>query len=372
MPWVVPLVVVGIVAILGIVIPYLIISSDPVASYKTFVFIALLIISAMGVSTVRYIEDNTVKCILYLIMGFTVYWIVGATFHGSYLHLKMIQPEDTEYYKLFNTDFIPIIMFAIANAITVLVALIDGRKNGLIFGSMGMGVILFSIANTGMGFVNSRPDVLLLLVVMWALIPSSWVRLLTSTINDLNVSIEKRFYRTFKYAILTGLIYILIGLLTYFIMMGSSTALETFSMAMFIEKYSHQLQLFALSTGYFYVLPNVILIVAIFTVYEFALHAFNLKKEVADDGTITYVAMEKKKKPVAKEEYDPFEDIIKDMKNFKKEFGKGKVNRLVAAQKIGTFREQVDFLNSKYDIGSKAKASEILKEIERESEFAFK
>ena len=77
-------------------------------------------------------------------------------------------------------------------------------------------------------------------------------------------------------------------------------------------------------------------------------------------------------KPAAKKEYDPFEDIIKEMKGFKKEFGKGKINRIMAAQKIGTLREQVDFLNSKYDIGSKAKASELLKQIERESEFAFK
>lgn len=158
----------------------------------------------------------------------------------------------------------------------------------------------------------------------------------------------------------------------YFVMTGSSITYDI-SLPLFIDEYKSQLMYFALTTGYFFVLPNLILIMAIFPVYEFALHAFNVKREVAHDGTFVYITEKKKEdKPAAKKEYDPFEDIIKEMKDFKKEFGKGKINRIMAAQKIGTLREQVDFLNSKYDIGSKAKAGELLKQIERESEFAFK
>ena len=372
---IIPVLTVFLFAILGLAIPYMIISNNPVATFKVILFIGLLLISASSVSLVRHIKDTTIKSLVYVIAGFATFWIIGATYHGSYLHLlldaeaKMISPE---YFKIFNTDFIPVTLFAIANAIAVLVALIDGKKNGVIFGSMGFGVILFSIAFSGLSFVDSKPDLLLLLIVLWSLIPAFWVRSLTSTIDNLSLSIEKRFFRVLKGAILTVPIYIVIGLLTYFALTGGDTTLETFSLKLFIDNNSDDLILFALSTGYYYILPNVILIVAIFNAYEFALHAFNLKKEIARDGTITYITTKKETAPEAKKEYDPFKDVIKDMKSFKKEFGKGKINRLVAAQKIGTYREQVDFLKSKYDIGSKEEAIKLLKLIERESEFAFK
>jgi len=371
----IPILIVFLFAVLGLAIPYIIISNNPVENLKVIIFIGLLLISASSVSMVRHIKDTTVKSLMYVIVGFTTFWIIGATYHGSYLHLlldaevKMISPE---YFKIFNTDFIPVSLFAIANAIAVLVALIDGKKNGVIFGSMGAGVIIFSVVFSGLSFVNSKSDLLLLLIVLWALIPSFWVRSLASTIDNISLSIEKRFFKVLKGAILTVPIYIVLGLLTYFALTGGDTIMENFSLELFIANNSEDLIFFAISTGYFYILPNVILIVAVFNVYEFALHAFNLKKEIARDGTITYITTKKEIIPEAKKEYDPFEDVIKDMKSFKKEFGKGKVNRLVAAQKIGTYREQVDFLRSKYDIGSKEKATELLKLIERESEFAFK
>ncbi|MCG7850419.1 MAG: hypothetical protein MIO93_14780, partial [ANME-2 cluster archaeon] len=341
--------------------------------YKTIVFIALLITSAFGVSNVRHIKDNTIKSVMYLLIGFTVFWIVGATYTGSYLHL-MLDSEKNQFFMLFTSDFIPVSLFAIANTITVLVALVDGRKNGIIFGSMGIGAIMFPIALMGMKFVGSNIDKFLILAVLWAFIPTLWVRLLTPIINNPSLfSVEKRLFKVLKSSIPIALIYITIGLLTCFVLMDSSIPYETFSISTFFEDYGNDLKLFALVSGYYFILPNVILITGIFPVYEFALLAFNVKREVARDGTFVYITEKKNEdKPAAKKEYDPFEDIIKEMKDFKKEFGKGKINRIMAAQKIGTLREQVDFLNSKYDIGSKAKAGELLKQIERESEFAFK
>jgi hypothetical protein len=370
--WIVPVVMVGIASIMGIIIPKMIISTDPVSQYKTFLFIWLLIISALAVSTVRYIKDTTLKSLLYLIMGFTTFWIVGASYHGSYLHLIMVQPENTEYYKLFNTDFIPVILFAIANAITVLVALIDGRKNGMIFGSMGLGVIIFSITSSGLEFVGSKIDILLLLIILWAIIPVSWIRFLSSSIDDSMLTFEKRFFSVLKGALITVLTYIIIGLLTYYTLAGNDVALGSFSLTMFISNYQAQLSYLALTIGYFYILPNVILILSTFLIYDFSLHAFNLKKQIREDGTIVYLAKEIMTESVTGTDYDPFEDIIKEMKEFKKDFSKNKINRLVSTQKIGTFKEQLDFLNSKYNVGSKEDAVKILKQIEKETEFTFK
>jgi hypothetical protein len=370
--WLVPVVMVGIASIMGIIIPKMIISTDPVSQYKTFLFIWLLIISALAVSTVRYIKDTTLKSLLYLIMGFTTFWIVGASYHGSYLHLIMVQPENTEYYKLFNTDFIPVILFAIANAITVLVALIDGRKNGMIFGSMGLGVIIFSITSSGLEFVGSKIDILLLLIILWAIIPVSWIRFLSSSIDDSMLTLEKRFFSVLKGALITVLTYIIIGLLTYYTLAGSAVALGSFSLTMFISNYQAQLSYLAVTIAYFYILPNVILILSTFLIYDFSLHAFNLKKQIREDGTIIYLAKEIMTESVIGTDYDPFEDIIKEMKEFKKDFSRNKLNRLVSTQKIGTFKEQLDFLNSKYDVGSKEDAVKILKQIEKETEFTFK
>ncbi|MCL7415199.1 MAG: hypothetical protein M8349_03950 [ANME-2 cluster archaeon] len=369
----IPALVVGIVALLSLVIPYILISENPSDKINAYVFAALLIASALGVSNVRHVKDNTIKSFVYLITGFTVFWIIGATYTDSYLYFQISEPQNIKYFKIFTLDFKPITLFAIANSITVLVALIDGKKNGKIFAYMGFSVILFPITLVGLDFVNSKPDILLILIVLWSFMPIAWVRLLTPIIDDLSFSIEKRFFKVLKSSILIAIIYIITALLMYFVMTGSSTTIDTFSLNLFIEAYKGQLIHFALITGYYFILPNVILIVGIFPMYEFALHAFNMKREIASDGAFVYIAIEKKEtKPTAQKEYDPFQDIIKEMKDFQKEFSRGKINRIVAAQKIGTFREQVDFLNSKYDIGSKEKASEVLKQIERESEFAFK
>ncbi|MDF1556955.1 MAG: hypothetical protein P1P80_02055 [ANME-2 cluster archaeon] len=369
----IPALVVGIVALLSLVIPYILISTNPSVKINAYVFAALLIASALGVSNVRHVKDNTIKSVVYLITGFTVFWIIGATYTDSYLYFQISEPQNIKYFKIFTLDFKPITLFAIANSITVLVALIDGKKNGFIFAAMGLSVILFPITLVGWDFVNSKLDILLILIVLWSFMPLAWVRLLTPIIDDLSFSIEKRFFKVLKSSIQIAIIYIITALLMYFVMTGSSTTIDTFSLNLFYETYKGQLIHFALITGYYFILPNVILIVGIFPMYEFALHAFNMKREIASDGAFVYIAIEKKEtKPTAQKEYDPFQDIIKEMKDFQKEFSRGKINRIVAAQKIGTFREQVDFLNSKYDIGSKEKASEVLKQIERESEFAFK
>ena len=153
---------------------------------------------------------------------------------------------------------------------------------------------------------------------------------------------------------------------------GNATTIESFSLTMFISNYKAQLSYLVLTIGYFYLLPNVILILSTFLIYDFSLYSFNLKKQISKDGTIVYLAKETKKESVSGNDYDPFEDIVKEMKEFKKDFSNNKINRLVSAQKIGTFKEQLDFLNSKYDIGSKEEAVNILKQIEKETEFTFK
>ncbi len=84
---IIPILTVFLFTMLGLVIPYMIISNNPVTPFKVILFIGLLLISASSVSLVRHIKDTTVKSLMYVIAGFATFWIIGATYHGSYLHL---------------------------------------------------------------------------------------------------------------------------------------------------------------------------------------------------------------------------------------------------------------------------------------------
>ena len=60
------------------------------------------------------------------------------------------------------------------------------------------------------------------------------------------------------------------------------------------------------------------------------------------------------------------------MKMFQDEFRKGNPNKLVCVQKMGKFKNELDLLVSKYEYGTKDDAEKLLRQIEKNIEFAFK
>ncbi|HIH44706.1 MAG TPA: hypothetical protein HA257_06455 [Candidatus Methanoperedenaceae archaeon] len=326
-----------------------------------FVLVGLLLVTASSVSIVRLVNDRTLKDVLYMVAGLATFAVVGAAY------TPMVEGLNVEPQDMYIRFFTPVLIFALANSITVMVASIDGRKSGYIFGAMGFIVPINIVLGYGFKYVNQKPDVLLLIAVLWMLIPVLWVRTLASAIEE-EFSVEKRAVRTIAASIKTVLIYLLLGL-SYLVSQGGIDI--SFNVMKVIDTYSSIIAGFSIIAGWYYVLSHVIIMFAMFMAHELALHAFDVKREMADDGSVVYVYKEKKK-DVKDEKIDPFEPIINEMKKFQKEFHTGEVNRLVATQKIAKMKSELDLMLSKYEIGSREAAVKTLASIEKEVEFVFK
>jgi len=369
----VPILVIGIAALLTIGIPFKIISNfnnyipeNPNFEYNRIIFIGLLMISILGVSLVRQLEDPLFKNFLYFVMGFASFWVVGALY---YIVFVLSEPMNTNY-EIFYQSILPTTVFALINGVAILVALIDGKKNGMLFGSMGMGVVIISIVFTKIQFTNFIFSLLILLSMLWASIPILWIKILANYI-DYNVSLTKRITKILKSILLTMPLYFIIGFLTYYLYF-ENIEMNVFSVSFFTYKITTDISLFIFLIGLLYIVTNFILVVSIFSIFDLVLKVFNLKKKIAIDGSINYLRMVKNNKSITQVDFDPFEDIIKEIKLFRKEFGKGKINRFATTQKIGAFRENIDLIYAKHKKGSKDMALKLLRQIEKESEFAFK
>lgn len=367
------IIVIGIVVILAIGIPFKIVSDfhnyiyeSQIIEFKTIILIGLLITSILGVSLVRQLENPLLKSFLYFVMGFASFWLVGALYYSVYV---LSAPMNTNY-EILSKSILTTTIFALINAVTILVALIDGKKNGILFGSMGIGVVIFYIVFMKMEFTNFMLLLLIILAVLWAMIPILWIKIFSDYI-DYCVPLTIRIPRILKGALLTMLPYLIIGFFTNYLYFGN-IEMKNISYSFLISEITTGISLFIFLIGLLYVLTNFILVISISSLFDLALNVFNLKKKIAIDGTIKYVQLRKMKNSISQLDLDPFEDIIKEMRFFRKEFVKGKINRFVAAQKIGAFRENVDIIYDKHKKGSKDMALQILKQIEKESEFAFK
>lgn len=324
-----------------------------------FVLVGLLLVTASSVSIVRLVNDRTLKAALYLVAGLATFAVVGASY------IPIVEGLNVAPVDMYVKFFTPVLIFAIANSITVMVASIDGRKSGYIFGAMGFIVPINIVLGYGFEYVNHKPDILLLIAVLWMLIPVLWVRTLASAIEE-DFSVELRAVRIIVASIKTVLIYLLLGL-SYLASQGGIDI--SFNVMKLIDKYSSLIADFSIIAGWYYVLSHVIIMFAMFMAHELALHAFDVKREVAD-GNVLYVYKEKTE--VKAEKIDPFEPIISEMKHFQKEFHTGEVNRLVATQRIAKMKSELELLLSKYEIGSRDTAVKTLAIIEKEVEFVFK
>ncbi len=346
----------GIVFLIGIM-DIILSSVFAQSGYNFAIFTALMILTGVSVPFIRMLKIRSYKVIAYIYIGFAAYWVVGTAYNDP---------------NVMFGQFLPVVIFALANAVAILISIVDGRDSGYIYSSMGFTVVIYNILIEGnLDYVGGKPDMLLFVAVLWTLIPMLWCYSLSETTSRLTFNAKKRFFST----VITGIsvlpIYLLLGLVII-----TSQGTRTFniptisSIGQFFSS-NPQLTEILIGASWFYMLAHTIAILIAFFSNELVLHAFKVKKEITDEGEIKYTVEKKVEAPKVEKE-DPYKNIIKEMRSFKKEFGAGKVNRLAATQKIGKIRNEMELLVAKYHHGSKESAEKLLKEIEKEIEFAFR
>lgn len=333
-------------------------------SYGFAVIFLLMVLTALAVPVIHTIRSHAVKFAVYIFLGFSAYWAVGAATYLAYA---------TDLFLSFtyisgSFGFLPIAIFAMANAIVVLIAIVDSPRYGYGFAWMGFALVAYNIARTSnLDFVGGRPDMLLLVLVLSSLIPSLWCYLIAGAARNLKFSALNRFYATVKAGFLTLAIFILL------------VAIVTISQHQNIDNFSEVGEFFSVASGdilklcWYYLLSHVAFVMAVFFANNLVLNAFDIEKEITEAGDVVYhrAATEGYEEDEAEEE-NPYESIIKEMKMFQDEFRKGNLNKLVCVQKIGKFKNELDLLVSKYEYGTKDDAEKLLHQIEKNIEFAFK
>jgi hypothetical protein len=307
------------------------------------------------------IPKHSVKFVAYIFLGFSAYWTVGAATDLAYT------TDIFESFKYISGSFgfLPIAIFAMANAIVVLIAIVDSPRYGYGFAWMGFALVVYNIAQTSnLDFVGGRPDMLLLVLVLSSLIPSLWCYLIAGAARNLKFSALNRFYTTVKAGFLTLAVFILL------------VTIITISQHQNIDNFSKIGEFFSVSSGdilklcWYYLLSHVAFVMVVFFANNLILNAFDIEKEITETGDVVYhrAATE----GYEEEEKNPYESIIKEMKAFQDEFRKENPNKLVCVQKIGKFKNELDLLVSKYEYGTKDDAEKLLRQIEKNIEFAFK
>jgi len=327
------------------------------SAYNFAVFSILMIMTGISVPFIRLLKIRSYKVFACIYIGFAAYWVVGTAYNDP---------------DVMFGQFLPVVIFAFANAIAILIAIVDGSASGYIYSGMGFTVVAYNVLITGdLSYVGGKPDILLLSAVLWSLIPMLWCYSLFRSTARLTFNAKRRFYSTIKSGIVTLPVYLLLGVVILTSQGVRSFNLPTVSSIGQYFSANPVITEILIAASWFYLLVHTIAVMIAFFSNELVLHAYNIEKEITDDGEIEY-HMEKKVAAPKVSADDPYRNIVKEMKTFKKEFGAGKVNRLAATQKIGKIRNEMGLLTGKYHQGSKEAAEKLFQDIEKDIEFAFR
>ena len=322
------------------------------------VLFVLMVLTGLAVPVVYMIPNHAVKFAAYIFLGFSAYWAVGAAMNLAHTG---------DIFDAFQ--FLPMVIFAMANSIIILIAIVDAPKYGYGFAGVGVAIVIYTAIMAGnIDFIGGKPDMLLLAFVLCSLIPLLWCYLLAGTARNLVFSATNRFYATLKTGILT---------LSVFILLVSTVAIsklpinELSDISIFLSVTRGEL----LKLCWYYLLSNVVFGMFVFLANHLVLNAFDIEKTITGAGTVMYhrlAAEEDEEDEEGEELENPYNSILKGMHSFQSEFKNGELNRLTCVQGVGKFRNELDLLVSKYDYGSKDDAEELLHRIEQNVEFSFK
>ena len=168
------------------------------SGYNFVIFTGLMILTGISVPFIRMLKVRSYKVIAYIYIGFAAYWVVGTAYSDP---------------DVMFGNFLPVVIFALANAIAILISIVDGRESGYIYASMGFTVVIFNLLTTGdLSYVGGKPDMLLFAAVLWLLIPMLWCYSLSEPLSRLTFNAKKRFFSTIRSGLSILPIYLLLGL----------------------------------------------------------------------------------------------------------------------------------------------------------------
>ncbi|MEW6329220.1 MAG: hypothetical protein AB1468_03830 [Candidatus Micrarchaeota archaeon] len=302
----------------------------------------VLIVIAVATLMVRITRGRPVRMVCYAALGLLSFWIVGNSF--------FVSPGEEEGLL----SFLPFLMLGVVNAVLVLITYSEGHMAGAVFA--GASVVALLLSKGPLDFHSI--DRFLIGVALFA--SASYIyTYLISRAEDVREAIGAIVKATFGSAALLGIVFIIrifdVGWMN--LLLSGQSAYASRPLAIFIYVF----WLALISNGF--------LTLIILLAYEIGLSAFNLRREVGEDG-VFYVKTEGAGEPVETElegefdEEDPYAPLIKELKNFARDAPR-KYDKIKATEMLSRFRKEFNLLSQKHDTKSKGSAGELLRQAEK-------
>ncbi|MDY6966545.1 MAG: hypothetical protein SVM80_11375 [Halobacteriota archaeon] len=315
--------------------------------------VILLLGIAITIPFVRRMPDELSKIIAYMFLGISAYTLVGISYRGSY----------TSDPKLMFTKSFPMIMFAIVNALAILITTEDKDSHGYIFAGMGFSAI-FSSSLFDMG--QQYDMLMLVLAVLWSVVPLIFCRVFSKQIFT-STTILRRFSRTILGLVLSFPVYLLIVTLSVLVIINQASVNPTVSISVSMDAITGVLQsinadVAILGVLWYYSAPHIIFILGAFMVYNLIFFdALGYKKHVVSKtGEITYTAPKKTRTTEKKiDEADPYQGLLGEVKSQMPAF-RNITDRIKAFEVMQRFKNEYETLHTKYGdtaVGTKVRDS---------------
>jgi predicted CopG family antitoxin len=327
---------------------------------------ALTIVTLIMAVFVRTLPKNLFKIIIYLLLGFSVYWGIGSLFMLADDPRILAVPDNAISYSA-------VALLALANSIPLIIALNDHPKRGMMFAGMGFVIIIYDVvfasAAQNRGSVI-RPDVAVVIGILWSMIAI----LLTRSFGK----IRSHQYGTpdkIKTAVTASFLTMPLYILLMFVYLAAAAIVGTPNIA---KAENIPEAIFAISkmpmvdlTGFLggiawrYILFSIVVTSVVMLSYDLTLHALGVERQLLKSGEVRFIKKVVAEPVAAKKvkEEDPFEHLMTNLKKLAKEMDAK--DRLDVAQLINRYKSEFEILTQKYSSGSKADVEKLLKEIEK-------
>ncbi len=313
------------------------------------ILLSIIIVNAF----IRRIDEDLLRIISYILMGFSAYSLVGGAYVASY------SPGDP---GMMFTQLAPILLFSLVNGIAVLITTEDKDIHGYTFGGCGIAIMVVMIVND-LYRLNVQ-TALLLMAALWIMIPLLWCYLFSELYRP-DVKVTERLARAIGGAVITSPLYLIIVGVTFIAATGATPDLQA------IIRAAKSNMVGPGSIILNYILSHVVIVTGCYMLLGLVMYALGYEKKIVAvkrRKEIIYIReKDEREKGSAggKEEPDPYDQLLTEMKRSRTELREQ--DRIRAHQLLQRFTNEYHILHARYgDTRLSKEVKNLLRSLEEE------
>lgn len=338
----------------------------PALFARQFVFPATafaLGVAAALVIFLRTIAHQSLKSLIYMGLGFAVFWSAGAPFAPVLANASLVATTADP------SGYTTAASLGLASAVALVILLNEGASRVWLFGLTGFAAALFALA-TGQAPGGTRAAiVLVLLAVFWTLLSYLVIKGLAGG-KATKYKTQEKIRAGVRAALVSLPAYLLLLFafrLTEVMVTSPDATISVATTAVVRGFRAEPLSIpfyFGTAAG-LYVLFQILVVAVAALVYDGVLHALGVERQLLKSGETRFirkVAAKPVAAPAPAKAADAYAELKTGMKKFAQEFEQ--TDRLTAAQLLNRYKSEFEILAEKHPGGSKEMVQKMLKDLE--------